>query len=315
MLLRLFMIYVWLTISVMPGMAEVHLKPQENQIDVQINGKSVATFLYKSDMPKPVLHPLKTLSGITLTRGFPLQKIEGESQDHPHQHGLFFTYDKVNEEGFWNNTKIPPQIKVTQVTAKSGEQGEITATMHWMAKSGKTLLEEQRTMVFSNAKDYYSIDFSIKLTALDTAVVFDDTKEGMFGIRVADWLAEKSGNAQYLNAAGDTTEDGVWGKRAAWVRLQGHKDGKKLGIVVINHPASVNYPTFWHVRAGGLFAANPLGQEVFEKFHKKSDAKPFRLTLERGQSAWFKFRLLVHDGEMEKSDIDRIAEKYGKCLN
>jgi len=33
-------------------------------------------------------------------------------------------------------------------------------------------------------------------------------------------------------------------------------DGKALGICFMNHPASYRFPTDWHVRNYGLFAAN-----------------------------------------------------------
>lgn len=309
---RLSLIVMCILLPAVLCLAQVNLIQREHQIEVLINGKPVTSFLYEPDMPKPALFPLNTPSGIALTRGYPLQTIAGESQDHPHHYGLFFTCDEVNNEGFWNTTKIPPQIKLIKVAAKSGKQGKIRAVMHWLARSGKTLLQEQRDMIFHSAQDYYCIDFSIKLTAQDTAVVFNDTKEGLFAIRVADWLTEKSGNAEYFNSNGELKEKGVWGKRAAWVCLHGNKEGKPLGIVIINHPASVNYPTFWHARGYGLFAANPLGQLAFEKELGQDDAKPLRLTLQRGQSAWFKFRVVVYEREMGKADIDEIAAQYFK---
>ncbi|HPN34423.1 MAG TPA: PmoA family protein [bacterium] len=295
------------------GCGQVEMFREQDKIDVKINGKFVTSYLFKSDLTKPVLYPLNTLSGVTVSRQFPLQIVEGESKDHPHHFGLFFTYDRVNGVGFWNNTAIPPQIKLVEIKkVENGKTGTISSVHHWVAPNGKILLQEDRSMQFIPSRKHYAIDFSIQLTAKDTAVVFEDTKEGMFSIRVADWLAEKSGHAEYLSSNGDRKEKEVWGKRAVWVRLEGAKNGQPLGIAMIHHPNSVNYPTFWHARGYGLFAANPLGQETFERDHNVENPKAFRLTLAKGESAWFKFRVVVYDGAMDKAAVDAIAADYAK---
>ena len=36
-----------------------------------------------------------------------------------------------------------------------------------------------------------------------------------------------------------------------------------VSIAIIDHPQNPNYPTFWHARGYGLFAANPLGEKIF----------------------------------------------------
>ena len=250
----------------------------DNKIDVMVNGKFFTSFLYNrfnnKDLTKPVLFPVMSPSGLTMTRNYPFKKVEGESQDHPHHAGVFFTYDKVNKDGFWNNTTTPPQIKLIKVAhVIEGQKGTITATMDWDGISGKTLLQEDRTMVFIPGINQTTIDFTMKLTAKDTTVVFHDTKEGMFAIRVAPWLKEKGHSGKYLSSNGDETEKNVWGRRAKWVRLQGNDNGKVAGIIIMNHPESTNYPTYWHARGYGLFAANPLGQSVFQKKRKEEDVK------------------------------------------
>ncbi len=148
------------------------------------------------------------------------------------------------------------------------------------------------------------------MRALDERVVFEDTKEGMFGIRVAHWLKEKGGTGRYLSANGDETEANVWGKRAPWVKLEGQKDGKTAGIAILNHPESVNYPTFWHARGYGLFAANPLGQYVFEKNRKAPDPKPFRLTLKPGEKARFLFRVILYDFSRTREQMEARFKAY-----
>ncbi len=283
----------------------------DKKIDVMVNGKFFTSFLYNETLTKPVLFPVMSPSGMTMTRSFPFKEVEGESHDHPHHTGIFFTYDRVNQDGFWNNTKTPPQIKLVKVAhVVEGEKGTITAKMDWDGVSGKTLLKEDRKMVFIPAKKQTIIDFTMKLTAQDTTVVFRDTKEGMFAIRVAPWLKEKGHTGKYLSSNGDETEKNVWGRRAKWVRLQGNDNGKVAGIIIMNHPESTNYPTYWHARGYGLFAANPLGQSVFQRTRKEEEVKEYNLTLQPGKSALFKFRMIIYEGNQTKDQIDQEFAQY-----
>lgn len=283
---------------------------KENQIDVMIDGSLFTSYMFVDTLTKPILWPVHSPDGTVLTRAYPFGDVEGEATDHPHHTGIFFTYDKVNDAGFWNNTTSPPQIKHVDVTgmSASGDKATLSVVLHWTDEN-TTLLEEKRTMVFMAGETKHNIDFDITLTAMTDEVVFEDTKEGMFAIRVAPWLKER-GTGEYLNARGATTEKNVWGRRSEWVRLQGNKDGQPKGIIIMNHPTSINYPTFWHARGYGLFAANPLGQSVFQKGTDQETIEPLTLTLAKGESAPFKFRMVFYDGSMDEPAIDELFQQY-----
>lgn len=285
----------------------VEFRKGEDRIDVLIEGRHFTTYLFQESLTKPILYPLLSPSGVKVNRSFPFVEVEGESRDHPHHTGLFFTYDRVNGEGFWNNTTSPPRIEHLEVTEMEG--GRLCAILQWKGESD-ALLEEKREMVFSGGEDEFVVDFSITLSALQETVTFDDTKEGMFAIRVAHWLREKEGNGEYLSANGDRTAKSIWGKRAKWVALQGERDGKIFGIAILNHPGSVNYPTFWHARNYGLFSANPLGQYVFQKTRGEANPGHFRLTLKKGGSALFKFRVILFEGRRSKEELDARFKDY-----
>jgi len=182
--------------------------------------------------------------------------------------------------------------------------------MDWTAKDGKVLVKENRQMTFQISDWGYSIDFDIDLIANQQKIVFGDTKEGMFAVRLADWFKENGGSGKYFDNEGRKGSGAIWGHRANWVAFQGPKDGKIVGIAIMNHPASVNYPTFWHVRDYGLFAANPLGQGVFEHDTGVASAKPLNLTLQAGQKAYFKFKVLVYDKEMTQGDLDKEFAEF-----
>lgn len=291
---------------------KVRFEQGNKEVRAMLDGRHFTSYRYDADFTKPILYPVRTPSGVVVNRSGPLMPLEGETTDHPHHVGIFFTYDEVNDSGFWNNTTYPPQVKHVKVTKMAGgESGRLSTVMHWTDESGAVLLEEKRTMTFHSGDDEYAIDFDIDLTAREK-VEFGDTKEGMFAIRVADWLSEKHGDGRYLSSNGDETEKDVWGKRAAWVRLQGEKDGKVVGIAIMNHPSSINYPTFWHARGYGLFAANPLGQYAFEKGRKKDNPTTFGLELRPGEKAHFAFRMVIYDGQRTQDQLQQAFKKFAR---
>src|SRR5262245_28751219 len=70
---------------------------------VTIDGKPFTIFHYGEDANKPFLAPVRSASGKVVTRGFPMENLPGESRDHLHHRGLWFSYDDVNGVKFWEN--------------------------------------------------------------------------------------------------------------------------------------------------------------------------------------------------------------------
>ena len=87
--------------------------------------------------------------------------------------------------------------------------------------------------------------------------------------------------------------------------LQGSVHGEDVTIAILNHPGSIGYPTFWHARAYGLFSANPFGRKDFKK-----GSFPLNISLKRGQSAIFLYRILVHSGHLSQSDMETQFKIY-----
>jgi hypothetical protein len=289
----------------------------DKKIDCLIDGKLFTSYLYGDNLAKPALFPVNSPSGIMVCRGYPLAPLPGDSNDHLHHTGIFFGYGSVDGNDFWRTSAgLVRHIKTTQMTGGDG-QGKLSVISNWIDKNGKMLLEENRTMIFSAAKDEYAIDFTVDLTAIDRKIVFGDTKEGMFAIRIADWMRENAsgkwkGSGRYFSSEGAETEKNIWGRRAKWVCLRADKDGKPLGIAVFNHPSSVNFPTYWMVRAYGLFSADPLGQEEFQKKLKVENPKPFNLTLLPGQSAHFRFFIIIYEGQKTNKQLEQQFAQFSK---
>jgi hypothetical protein len=108
-----------------------------------------------------------------------------------------------------------------------------------------------------------------------------------------------------VNSDGLTDAD-AWGKRAAWVDYHGPVDGRRVGIAILNHPSSFRFPTYWHVRTYGLFAANPFG------VHDFTGAGDGTSTLPAGDTLNLRYRLVLHTGDEKEGDIAAAYESYAK---
>ena len=320
--------------DLMAAPPKVELVKGENRIDVMIAGELFTSYLYGENMTKPLLVPVRTPSDIEVNRRHPLTGIEGGSTDHEHHIGIFFAVDLVNGVNFWNNKSLSLQIRHVEITEVTGDVGvgKLSAVSHWIDEKKQVLLEEKRTMLFIAEHEHeYAIDLSIDLTAMCPRVLFEDIEEGMLAIRVSDYLRESdpkispqpgkplpsesiAGTGRYFSSNGDETAKNVWGKRARWVALQGIRRGKVVGVAILNHPASINYPTYWHVRNYGLFSANPLGQGDFQrqqpKEYRKNKVMPLRLTLEQGETAYFRFLVIVYEGFRTNEQIEERFRKF-----
>lgn len=285
------------------------------QIHVLANGEHFTSYLYDTTLMKPVLYPVYSSSQIRVQRQYPLKEVEGENHDHPHHVGIYFTYgadNEVNGNNYWQGQEGETRISHKKLTKKEVQAGKaiLGTQSNWVGKEGDIVLVEDRTMEFTTGQSERAINFTFSLQAQDEKVTFGDTKEGMFAIRVANWLTEEDGNATYLNSEGEKTSENVWGKRAKWVRLEGSHEGKDIGIIIMNHPNSVNYPCYWHARGYGLFSANPLGQYMFEDGRGIENPESFNYEIPAGENGLFKFKMIIYEGHRTADQINEAFEDY-----
>jgi hypothetical protein len=293
---------------------------QERRVDVTIDGKPFTSYIWPTTLKKPVLYPLRTARGTIITRGYPLEQRPGERIDHPHHAGLWFNYENVNGLDFWNNSyAIKPEdapkmgtiLQRSIVAQKSGaQQGELDVETEWVSFAKKVLLNEHTHFVFRGGADFRSVDRITTLRALDEKVSFPDTKDGMLGLRVIRALeipsdkpevyTDESGrpttvakldntgvNGTYLTSEGKKG-DAAWGTRGRWCNLSGMVGDEPVTITILDHPKNPGFPTYWHARGYGLFAANPLGQKIFS-----NGKEELNFSLAPHTSVTFRYRILI----------------------
>jgi len=288
---------------------EITVEPSDAGQIVKIDGALFTEYITES-RSKPILWPIIGPTGKPMTRAFPMEKIKGERWDHPHHRSLWFTHGNVNGVDFWAEGKRRGHIVHREfVRAESGPEAVIETLNDWVDADGKKQLEDRRVLTFKASENYRSIDFDITLTASEGPVVFGDTKEGTMGIRVASSMdVEQKGDkpkGHIINSEG-LENLAAWGKPAPWVDYHGLVDGELVGIAVMNHPSSFRYPTYWHVRTYGLFAANPFGLHDFQ--HTKEHIGEF--TLPEGESIVLRYRILFHKGDEKESHVATAFEQY-----
>jgi hypothetical protein len=306
------------------------------RVDVTIDGHAFTSYIWPTPLKKPVLFPLITDEGVTVTRGYPLEPRPGERVDHPHHAGLWFNYGNVNGFDFWNNSDaIKPEdaskmgtivFKRIVSTKSNAKSGELVVEETWITGENKPILEQTTHYIFSSSMHSRVIDQVINLKALSRAV-FNDDKEGLLGMRVAHWLEspEEKGGV-FMDASGrptkvdatDTTgvtgeyltSEGIkgeaaWATRGRWCSLTGHTDDHTVTIAIFDHPKNAGYPTYWHARGYGLFAANPLGRSIFDP-----KLPAFNFALEKGQATTFRFRVVLLSHQATVEDLNREADAF-----
>jgi len=311
-------------------------KEADKQVDVMVDGKLFTSYCWPEGVFKPILYPVFTSAGTEITRGFPLNPREGESTDHRHQVGIWLNYGNVNGSDFWGNGhsgKRSPNggeikhLNVEKLTEGNGE-GSIFTNESWIDSLGNELLSERTEYYFIADGSTRIIDRITTLTATGNTVTFKDTKEGMFGIRVARQLhlptkedivlkearggtttvkalPDEDINGNYRSSEGITGLD-VWGTRAKWMDLYGSIGNEIISLVVCDHPENQSYPTYWHARGYGLFSANPLGATDFTKGKDEVN-----FSIPAGESTTFRYRVIVNSGaDLTDTEINAYADDF-----
>jgi hypothetical protein len=325
----------------MPAAAQgVQVTPNEAQrrVDITVGGKPFTAYVWPQSLMKPVLYPLVDGEGITVTRGYPLAPLPDERVDHPHHAGMWFNYGNANGFDFWNNSEAIPAADRHKygtirfgkiVSASSGpHRGDLVVDTIWQIGEGQDILRQRTHYVFSASNGTRTIDQIATLEALQP-VVFNDDKEGLLGIRVASWLEspeekggiflDANGKPTKVDAVPNSTATGVyetsegvrgpavWSTRGRWCTLTGHTGAQEAVIAIIDHPGNPGYPTYWHARGYGLFAANPLGRNIFDP---KQPA--FKYALATGQKTTFRYRVLLLSHATTPAAMNREADLFAK---
>lgn len=288
----------------------ITVAPVEGGFEIKAGDKLFCSIDHQT-YEKPIVYPIYGPGQIPMTRNYPMQPgVEGEATDHPHHKSMWFGHGDVNGISFWHGEgkMVTEHAKLLESEHKAPT---VELTNRLVGPDGKTVARETMQFAFGATEDARWIDWTITVHASEGPLVFGDTKEGTAAIRVhpnlrLDRRDGSPANGQAVNSEGISGKE-IWGKSAKWVDYSGVIDGENVGIAFFDHPASFGYPTHWHARDYGLFAANPFGLSHF--VGKGSDGSH---SVPKDGAVTFRYRIVFHAGNTEEANIESLYQQYVK---
>ena len=277
-----------------PGAPAVCAAEGEKKLSVSVGGRPFAEYVYDPAIPKPFLGP------VTDGAGNPFTRLDLTVKEHPHQRSVFVAVGDVNGIDCWNETPGHGYVRNERIedVVSASSYASFRAVNRWTDHDGAPLLREStRYTVYNQSDACRALDMEITFGADFGEVRFGATKEaGPLGIRVRDELRADIGSGQLSNSWGGVGEGECWSRSAEWCDYSGEVAGAgPMGITVFDNEKNERFPTAWHIRAYGLFAANNL-------FFKGG------LTIPAGESLTYRFRILFRRREMTRDELsDRFV--------
>jgi len=309
---------IGLAIPVLGFAGSVTLKQGKDQIDVTVDGKPFTTYYFGANVAKAYLMPLRTASGLVISRPFPVGNDVGHADPHassfePHQRPLYFGHGDIDGLNFWGEaafqkfygTKSHESFgHLANAKIDAVHDGTIKASFALEDANGRVVGAETQSYTFGGDQQLRTVDCEFTLKADHGPLTIGDTKEGTFAVRLGPELSAPLG--KMINSHGGQGEPALWGKPADWVEYHGTVSGRPVGIAVFDHPKSFRHPTTWHARAYGLLSANPFGLREFTKDPNKDGS----WTIPEGKSLDFRYRVVIHDGDLPPARIADLYRQY-----
>lgn len=256
--------------------------------------------------------PLYTPKGFPVTSECPA--------DHPHHNSLWIAADHVHcqmpaagdrfEDYTYNfyvdetfQGRAPGRIVETGVTSERiGSHGfqiaqrlEWRGPVEWAAPAGRIAAVETRTFKIAATSGTHVIDVESKLSSVDWGFTIGPTRHAYFNVRVTESIAVTSGGA-IVDDRGQRAADAITGEGALWVDYSGPVGGGAVAGVAVCPDPRDHDETTWFVTDWGVVTVGP--------FRKRA------LKVEKGASIRLRYKVLVHDGDVDEADVAGQLSAY-----
>lgn len=252
---------------------------------------------------KPFLYPIRTTSGKVLSRGWPIEPREGDSNDHVWHRGFWYGHGSISGADFWREQGRDKTARLVLKAKPRVEKSHIAMDLSMTPPNGKPIGSMRQEYRFHDDGKLRTMDTTITIMSdAGQPLVFGDTDDGGFAFRLSEAFREDKG-ARLRNPDGLAGTKNIWGKPAKWVDYSASIEGGNAGVAMFDHPSNLRHPTRWHARPYGLNAANPFATKSFDK----TSATDGSYTLPAGERLTLRYRVVIYEGS---PDIDRLYSEF-----
>lgn len=285
----------------------IALELSDDRVEALLDGRPLMAFQFDSKWDKPFLYPIRTVSGLVISRGWPVEPRQGEKQDHAWHRGIWYGHGDINGEDFWREKTDKTTSRLVLAAQPKTSDGALDVSLSMMTPKGRIGTIGER-YTFRLDGNQVLIDSLITVSADQRVPLrFGDSDDGGFAFRLSDEFREDRG-AQLINSDGLKGTDNIWGKPAKWVMYSAKVQGRQASVAMLDHPSNLRHPTRWHARGYSLCAANPFALGSFTK-NKSNDGS---YTLPAGQSLKLRYLIVVNEGGLPGTAVDRIFARFAK---
>lgn len=242
------------------------------------------------------IHPLYGLNGDTLTEEFPA--------DHVYHRGIFWAWHQIYVGGNsvgdgWIMNNIEQEVSKATVD----KAGLLIFEVYWKSSAYEYkevfVFEKTTITIHPKEENFRAIDFCISLKALVPNVEIGgaDNEKGYGGFCARIREPEK---LEFTSTEGVVNPQDLQVKAGPWMDFSGPiaESGASKGVAILCHPETPGYPATWILRK------EPSMQNVV--FPGRD-----RITVPQDKPIKLYYRLIIHDGNVQNIDMDKLQSEYG----
>jgi len=290
-----FILIFFTMISVAFSQPKVTAERVADKIEFRVDGNLFTSYILSESEKYPFFFPVNGPSNASVT--------SMRNANYPHHSSLFFGCDRVNGGNYWQEKLTDGQIISLRadIIETGGNKAVIENECIWRRPGADAPIKDKRKITVTiPSKDKFIIDFDVTMEML-IDVNIEKTNHSLFSGRMDPDLAVINGGTM-INAEGETSEKGTFGKASAWIDFYGNRQGKTEGMAILQHPSNKWFPAPWFTRDYGFFSPTPMYWPANDK----------NTSLKKGEQIKLRYRVIVHLGNHTEAGIAEEFAKYSK---
>ncbi len=284
--------------------SRIHVTSSDSEVVVQVENVDILKYVFRDPaVSRPYFAPVRTLSGIQVSRNHPPQS-EIDKADHPGLHtGIWLSFGDLSGHDYWRLKAKTEHVRFLTPPTVQAETARWTVQNRYQSTDGEqTICEETAHYSVKLVPQGYLLDMTSEFRPNKQQLVFGDQEEMGLGVRLNTPLSvEAKLGGQILDSEGRRNGSEVWGTTSTWCDYAGPLDQRWVGMTLFSDTQNVR-PSWNHARDYGFLAVNPFGRAAFTK------GEPSRIVVKPGETFRLRFGVYVHESATE-SDCS-VADLY-----